>query len=295
MEEVKIIEGIPLSVPKRIEGTFYWLDDYIRLDRKPTGVIIGNKNQDPQLLLYKDNVLGYLVQYGGFTSHLAIVGRELNIPVYRYDDLDKLVSGIRIIVVPKEKINIEIKDSLVWTIRNIVDDNVINKLDYIFHHEYVILSTLSKYFTIEKFKIEYDRNITPNIVWMFIKTSNMKSYFEKAIRDPYSVLSMIEKETGPGISFVCGQTVEVLVPYLMNEVGVEKTLRAIQRHTPYWFRASAKYLKVRFNITDEEIIKYLHSLNREKNEYIKLDEPYEGIAKLIAKCLEKYEEKNLEI
>lgn len=292
MEYAKVIMAVPLSIVKNIEGIYYSLNTYEKLDKKPKNVILGSIEQDPKLLNYISNVVGYVTKYGGITSHLAIVGRELGIPVYRYDGLDSLVDGEYIIITPYKKVDLEIKDKINLSIRNIYDGEIASILDTILLRTSKLIKQFSNFLDIYNIKIVYSREKDSNIVYINLNVGGIKKLVEESINNPNSILEKIEKEHDTGISIICKVLAEHLGFYLYNALG-DIALYAIHRHIPYWLRPNPGYLKIRFGINDKSFVEYLHSLLQYSNKKeVVLDEPFESIAKLVAKCIEKYEEKN---
>ena len=77
-----IIKGVSIS-NARIVGEIIKLDCSLLSDLESKvfdGKILVIKNLTPDIVLYIDKIIGIIAEVGGYTSHAAIIARELGIP-----------------------------------------------------------------------------------------------------------------------------------------------------------------------------------------------------------------------
>jgi len=279
---MKIVEGVPLSVDTIIEGIYKKYDPKLEKGR----YIIGIREENPNVLLL--DPIAILVKYGGFTSHLAIVCREIGIPLYRVENLDELEDSQGIIVIPR--IDRDIHDSYSVGVRFIGREinDVKKSLDEL------VRALNSKF----ELKSEYSiYGIEGNTIYVRLAIHNIKDFIMRIIENPKKYVEILEEDMKNGdysYAVVTNFLSEVVFKYLVNKYGLNRVKDAIPPYKSVWSSISNDYFKVRFGIEDSNlinVIRYLSSITRK--EYKPLDGKDQDILMFAFIAMAFYESKNL--
>ncbi|MEM0325347.1 MAG: PEP-utilizing enzyme [Candidatus Aenigmatarchaeota archaeon] len=295
--KTKLILAIPLTIPKIVRGVIYWLDDYKKENYgKQEEVILCNETQTPEFLLYKASA--YLVKSGGFTSHLAVVGRELGIPVYRYDNLDRklLESGQEVMILPYISTNYVIPKSTNLYTRIITKKGDLDKLLEKYELYKEAFKQVSKEFEMldirivdQRFEEIDNKRISIKVTY---EIKNIDKLIEEIIKDPKRYMDIIEKSNNIAVNHLCIPVAEILTNYIISTYGLEKTMNSLKGVDAYWLKISKNYLKVRFGLDiDMENID-LGSYKKEEN-VCNEEKKLCDISEFIKTCIRKYESKNI--
>ncbi|MEM1804858.1 MAG: PEP-utilizing enzyme [Nanopusillaceae archaeon] len=296
--KTKLILAIPLTIPKIVRGYIYWLDEYKEENvNKQEDIILCNETQTPEFLLYRASA--YLVKSGGYTSHLAVLGREIGIPVYRYEDLDRklLKSGQKVIIVPNTTTNYKIPQTTTLYTRIIAKksgdlDRLLEK--YELYKE--AFNQLSKDLKIIDLKIidqkveEIDNERIS--IKMTYEIRNIDKLVEEIIKDPIKYKEIVESSGNPAMNHLCIPLAEILTNYLINIYGLDKTMNSLRGIEAYWLKISKNYLKIRYGL-DIDIENIDIGIYKENKEECREDSKLCNISEFIKTCIKKYESKNM--
>jgi len=279
---MKIVEGIPLSLDAIIEGVYRKYDP--RLEKGK--YIIGIREQNPNVLLL--DPIAILVKYGGFTSHLAIVCREIGIPLYKVESLDELEDDQRIVVIPK--IDKDIHDSYSVEVRFIGReiDTVKKSLDD-------LVRALDSRF---RLKAKYNiYRIEGNTIYARLIVYNVKDFIMRIVENPKKYVEILEEDMKNGdysYVVVANFLSEIVFKFLISKYGLNRVKDAIPPYKSVWSSVGDSYFRLRFGIEDNSlinIIRYLSSITRK--EYKPLDGKDQDILMFAFLAMIFYESKNL--
>jgi len=281
---MRVIEGDPLSIDTIVEGVYKRYTPELERGK----YIIGVKEQNPLVLLLNPKAI--LVKYGGLMSHLAIVCRELNIPLYRVDVLDDITDGSYIVVVPKVDTHISNEMSINITFFGYETNSnaFVNKIANILRELYERFGIKSSY-DIEK--------VEENKIHIIFNIHNVKDFLNEAIKNPNRFIEVLDKDLEKGnldYAVAIQPLGEVLLKYLIKKYGLNRIKDALPPCSSVWSKADDSYFEGRFEIKDKKIIetiRYLSSITRK--EYKPLEGLDQDLLMLAYKIMVFYESKNL--
>ena len=287
---MKVVFGIPLSVYKIVNGVYI---KYEKGKKIAPGYIVGSKEQHPDLILYNPEAI--LVKYGGVLSHLAMLCREKGIPLFKVKNLDDLVDGEPIIVIPVKKEKTKISDISIFTLRIITNQQN-------FQAEHRRIYSTMKYVANRyglKVNLEY-KGTERNIMYFKVYVKGYKKLFDNALNNPDKYVHIIQEDIQTTLKhkiplgiYLIGLG-EALISYLAEKYGYDRVLEAIPPYEIIWKDVPDTYFEVRFGLRSKESIKKLRELSKGSSRKIK---PLEGkdqrVLELALNIFKLYEIKNL--